>query len=298
MEEQGAERPSVDVVVPFAGSDAELESVARGLGALLLGPGDSATLVDNRPSARDRGAVSGVQTVPAPERQSSYYARNRGAAKGAAEWLLFVDADVTVPPDLLDRYFERAPASDVGLLAGAIDDVETGRSTAVGRFLTRSASMSQSNTLRGEWAYAQTANCAVRRTAFDQVGGFNDTIRSGGDADLCFRLRLAGWSLEARDEAGVAHHARTSLKALVRQRARHGSGTAWLNREYPGSFPPAWRGLVKWTLVSVPRIFLLLARGNREGASEAVVEQASSWAFHLGRLVSNQVPPGGDAVRR
>ena len=171
--------------------------------------------------------------MAAPERQSSYFARNSGAAAGDGEWLVFIDADVTAPSDLIERYFEEPPGDRTGLLAGGILDAEVGDPTAVSRYLTESSSMSQDNTLRGDWPYAQTANCAVRRAAFEEIGGFNDGIRSGGDADLCFRLRAAGWELETRDEAAVDHHARSTLRAMVRQRARHGSGSAWLNQHLP-----------------------------------------------------------------
>src|SRR3712207_7575346 len=65
--------------------------------------------------------------------------------------------------------------------------------------------MASENTLDGtRWAYAQTANAAVRRTAFDAVGGFEERIRSAGDADLCWRVVAAGWELEARPEIGRA----------------------------------------------------------------------------------------------
>jgi cellulose synthase/poly-beta-1,6-N-acetylglucosamine synthase-like glycosyltransferase len=291
VKETGAARPSVDVVVPFAGSDAELEAVARAVGGLNRRDGDSAVVVDNRPSPLSPRDLEGVRVVPAPERQSSYYARNRGAAAGENDWLLFIDADVTPPPDLIDRYFERPPGERAGLLAGGIVDAETGPPTAVSRYLTESSSMSQDNTLRGDWPYAQTANCAVRRAALEEVGGFNDAIRSGGDADLCFRLRAAGWELETRDEAAVDHHARSTLYSMVRQRARHGSGAAWLNRAYPGSFPPErWPGLLKWTVIELGRAAGRLVRGDRRDAARAAVAQASAWALQLGRLLPNHVP--------
>ena len=292
--ETGAARPSVDVIVPFAGSDAELEGVARGVGRLERGSHDSATLVDNRPSATSGRRIGEVRIVPAPERQSSYFARNRGAAAGEGEWLVFIDADVTAPADLLERYFTKPPGDRTGLLAGGIRDVETAEPTAVSRYLTESSSMSQDNTLRGDWPYAQTANCAVRRTAFEEIGGFNDAIRSGGDADLCFRLRAAGWELETRDDATVDHHARSTMRAMVRQRARHGSGSAWLNRTYPGSFPAErWPGLVKWTVIELGRGLGRLLRGDRRGAARAVVAQASAWALQLGRLLPNSVSANG-----
>jgi GT2 family glycosyltransferase len=151
--------------------------------------------------------------------------------------------------------------------------------------------MGQANTLsRGEWGYAQTANCAVRRSAFEAIGGFRDEIRSAGDADLCFRLRQAGWSLEERPEAVVTHRSRRTLRSMLRQRARHGSGVGWLNREYPGSFPPQNPlGLAKWTLGSFVRAALALARGRRDAAVIAAIEPLDVWALRLGRACPNGV---------
>src|SRR4051794_4548216 len=79
--EVGGERPAVDVVVPFFGPRASLERLLAGLSGLQLREGDTVTVVDNRPPAAR--PVSG--TMQAPERQSSYYARNRGAERGRAE---------------------------------------------------------------------------------------------------------------------------------------------------------------------------------------------------------------------
>jgi GT2 family glycosyltransferase len=142
----------------------------------------------------------------------------------------------------------------------------------------------------GEWGYAQTANCAVRRSAFEAVGGFRDDVRSAGDADLCFRLRRAGWEIEERPGAAVTHRSRRTLRSLLRQRVRHGSGIGWLEREYPGSFPrknPL--GLAKWTLGSFARALALAVRGRSDEALIATLEPLDVWAFELGRLFPNTV---------
>lgn len=283
-------RPSVDVVVPFAGTDAALRSLLERLRRLTLRDGDTLTVVDNRPP----GAPSTDGVLRAPDRQSSYFARNRGVAARSNPWLLFIDADVIAPADLVERYFEREPGDSAGVLAGGIVDepVEPGGAGGpTARYSMLRGLMGQPNTLvAGRWAYAQTANCAVRREAFEQVGGFRDDLRSGGDADLCFRLTAAGWEIEPREDAAVVHQSRTTLRKLLRQQARHGSGAAWLAREYPGAFPRAkWPGLAKWTLQSLGTAAAAGARRRRDDALVATYDPLVKWAFELGRLFPNEV---------
>jgi hypothetical protein len=283
-----ADRDRVDVVIPFAGTQAELDDLLGRAARIALRSGDTITVVDNR---RDGEPPADDRVVAARERPSSYYARNRGAERGSAEWIVFVDADVEPAADLLDRYFARPPARRTAVLAGGVVDepVEAGERSRAARYAHLRGRMGQSNTLvPGEWGYAQTANCAVRRTAFQAVDGFRDAIRSAGDADLCFRLRRAGWELEERPEAVVVHRSRRRLRSMLRQRARHGSGIGWLEREYPGSFPrknPL--GLLKWTFQSFARGAVAGARGRSDAALIAAIEPLEAWALELGRLVSN-----------
>ena len=76
--------------------------------------------------------------------------------------------------------------------------------------------MSQRVTLdRAGTPYAQTANCAVRRVAFEAVGGFDEQARCGEDADLCFRLAALGWGLGERPEALVVHRTRAPQRTVI-----------------------------------------------------------------------------------
>lgn len=289
-------RPKVDVVVPFAGSAAAFDALLGRLDDLRLRDGDTMTVVDNGPpeaTQTPRGMSPTQQIVAAPELASSYYARNCGAARGVAEWIVFLDADVTPPVDLLDRYFDPGPPTEVGVLVGTVDDEPlSAASGPVARYLSLTGSMSQANTWSEELsAYAQTANCAVRRSAFIQAGGFRGDVRSGGDGDLCFRLRQAGWRFEQRPGASVVHANRTTLRALVRQRARHGSGATWLARAHPGSVADregSRLGLAWWSarrLVTAARAAL---RGEHDDALRAALDPVSSWAFELGRALPNE----------
>ena len=288
------ERPAADVIVPFLGSAESLRGLVARLAGLDLRDSDTVTIADNRPAGEPDTAGAGrVRVVRAPERRSSYHARNAGAATGANPWLVFLDGDVQAPPDLLDRYLCDSPGDRTGVLAGGVRDEVVGTSASgVARYLELRQSMDQANTLDlGEWGYAQTANCAVRRAAFDDVGGFCADVRSGGDADLCFRIRAAGWGTERRDGASVVHHNRTSLRKLLRQRARHGAGAAWLAQRYPGSFPSrSWPGLAKWAAVSMAAAGADAARGRRDDALVHAIEPLAVWAQEIGRRLPNAAP--------
>jgi GT2 family glycosyltransferase len=285
-------RPAVDVVIPFAGGAGELEDLLQRLAGTPLRTHDSVVVVDNRSNGTPiRTPPDGsVRVLRAGDVRSSYHARNRGAAAGRAPWLLFLDADVEWSAALLDRYFEPEPDERTGVLGGAIEDAPlplARRATFAERYAVAKRSMRESNTLDRSPPYAQTANCLVRRVAFDEVGGFADDVRSGGDADLCFRLQSVGWRIERRAAASVIHRNRPALVALLIQKARHGSGAAWLEQRYPGTFP---RQRLRWLAATSVRAPLAARRGEPQplGVVEAIVEVLVQWAFELGRLAPNR----------
>lgn len=284
-------RPSVSVVVPFAGDAEELTRLIGALQALQLRAGDELIIADNRAGAEPAEhpkvsliAASGVRT-PA-------FARNVGARAASGEWLVFIDADTTPAPSLIEDYFEPEAAPETAVLAGWVIDVP-GRPTLTSRHGAARRRMSQLATLeRAQRPYAQTANCAVRRRAFEQVGGFAEEARAGEDADLCFRLQDAGWRIEQRRGAAVEHRSRDTALALVRQLLRHGSGAAWLNRRYPGTFPPVRPSeLARRVAHSGREAIVGAAHGDRDAAAFALLDLSATCAFELGRLLPNRPRP-------
>jgi hypothetical protein len=285
------ERPAVDVVVPFAGADGDLRALLGRAAALARRDGDTVTVVDNRARGARPAPPPGVRLLAAAEVATSYHARNAGARAGSAPWLVFLDADVAPPRDLLDRYFAPPPGDRTAVLAGGVVDAPaTGGASAAVRYAAVKRAMSQDVTLgHGRWAFAQTANCAVLRAAFEAAGGFRDGVRSGGDADLCFRLREAGWELERRERAAVVHRSRATVRALLAQRARHGSGAAWLAREHPGAFPARpLPGATWWAARRAAAGVAALARRDADAAIVGLLDGPALLAFELGRRVPNR----------
>jgi GT2 family glycosyltransferase len=231
--------------------------------------------------------------IAARSKRSSYHARNVAARAGTAPWLLFLDADVEWGPELLDAYFDPPPGERTAVVGGGIADapLRSGRRTTVAElYSVQNATMAAARTLAHpeRIPYAQTANCLVRRAAFEAAGGFADGIRSGGDADLCFRLQRAGWAIEQRPRALALHRNRSTLRALLRQKARHGAGAAWLERRHPGTFPRRrMAGLAWWSVRTAARAVAQRDGGGPGSRSTPLVDVLAVWAFELGRLLPN-----------
>lgn len=232
-------RPAVSVVVPFFGDVAAARRLAGSLAGLRLRDGDEVLVADNTPQGVAAAIGSGrssIRVVQAYGELSSYFARNVGAEAAANEWLLFTDADCVPEANLLDAYFEQPAGESVGGLAGTI----TGAANQSGLLAewARTRGILNQERLLADQGGAATANLMVRAQGWRAVGGFQEGIRSGGDLEFCWRLVDAGWAIEPRPEARVAHLHRERLRSALGAMARYSAGNAWHGRRRPGSAPP------------------------------------------------------------
>jgi glycosyltransferase involved in cell wall biosynthesis len=285
-----AARPAVAVVVPFAGDAAGAREAAGRLAALAVRSGDELVLADNsRDGLPPVDAATGIRFVRCPVVHSAYAARNEGARRTSAPWLLFVDADCRLPGDLLDRSVDPVPPAHVGAVAGAVHGAPD-QPGLVPAYIRSRRHLDQAELQAHPYRpMAVTANLLVRRSAWEALGGFAEDTESGADADFCWRLGDLGLSLGLNLSAAVEHEHRATLRALLAQARRDGRGAAWLaarHRGYSpvlpaGYFVRAAAGTIGWPLLGRPRrgafkaldgiwgaAFNLGARGPR-GASRA-----------------------------
>ncbi len=61
------------------------------------------------------------------------------------------------------------------------------------------------------------ANVAFRRTALEEVGGFDPPCVTGEDCDICASLSGAGWELYTRRDAIVSHRNPADFRGLFRK---------------------------------------------------------------------------------
>jgi GT2 family glycosyltransferase len=88
-------------------------------------------------------------------------------------------------------------------------------------------------------------NLAVRREAFEAVGGFDPQFKTAGDdVDFCWRLRDAGFRLGFAAGAFVWHWRRPRVSIFLRQQLGYGRAERLLLAKHPTRFCP--RGGAKW----------------------------------------------------
>ena len=282
-------RPPVSVVVPFLGDHGDAAMLVRSLRLLRIQAADELVVADNTSDGvmiATAGADRPVRVVQAAAERSSYHARNSGARAAQCPWLLFMDADCIPAPGLLDAYFAEPIPADCGALAGQILGDPAQRSLAARYARSRRLFDHAGGLIRANEGSAAAGNLLVRRAAFDQIHGFAEGIRSGGDMDLCRRLREVGWSLGFQERALVHHRHRETLPSLLGAVARYGAGARWLNERYPGSSPP-------WPLVgglagTAHDVAGHLMRGRLESAAFRAVDGLGLIAHRVGYRSSNR----------
>lgn len=285
----------MSVVVPFAGDERAARRLVADLGALGLRGDDELILVDNssRPVLAAVTPGERATVVADTRRRSSYHARNIGAEQARCDWLLFLDADCTPSPSLLDEYFNAPVADRCGAVGGAVEaPPPTADEGAIARYARARRYLDQAEFLARPRPFLVTANLLVRRRAWVAVDGFSE-VRSGGDVDFCWRLLDAGWSLEHNPAARVEHRHRDTLRGLVAQRVRYGAGARWLDSRHPGARPRAraGRGLARSLLSTAAAA----ARRDREAATFGLIDSLSYAAHLAGRVLGNE--PAGEGPR-
>lgn len=144
--------------------------------------------------------------------------RNLGACEAQGAILAFLDADCLAPSDWLKRIRDMAPADGVGVLGAHYLLPEN--SSWVGRTWHRYREAEKS----GEVSHVPAGDLIMRREDFLRVNGFDESIQTNEDYELCERARAAGMNVRAFPEIGVVHLGTAqSLRVFFRKQSWHGT---------------------------------------------------------------------------
>ncbi len=222
------DEPVISIIIPVWNSPGLLRRCLDALGAQTLSRDMFEIIVVDNGSTDDTSDVArsfpGVILLNEP-RPGSYAARNRGLRQARGIYVAFTDADCLPAPDWLEKGLAAAGRHpDAGVLAGRIELFEEGETEGPAfSDYERLFSFPQAYAARGNCA---TANWISRRTVFQEFGGFDERLKSGGDRQMALRIRDAGLPLIHAPDMLVLHPVRASRGSLVRKRQRL-SGGRW-----------------------------------------------------------------------
>ena len=221
-------RPEISVIVPvfrdWDGARALLAALAAQEGA----PPFEILLVNNDPADTAPADLPRMENLHLLEeaRPGSYAARNHGAEQARGRLLAFTDADCSPAPDWLARLCA-AGRDWGGLISGRVEMVSTSR--AMDRLNTAEAYdyfFGINQDIYARDGVAATANLMVPRAVWEQAGGFDAALKSGGDVAFCRAAARVGAGLRHTPEAVVRHPLRTSFAALLNKARRVAGGRA------------------------------------------------------------------------
>jgi hypothetical protein len=212
-----ASTPWLSVIVPVRdGADFLAESLPAVRASDL--PAERWELVVVDDASLDRSATVAERyadrLVRLERPRGAAYARNEGARRARGEVLVFIDADVSIHPDVLSQFSEfflREP--DVAAAFGAYD-----ASPKAPGLISQYRNLVHHRVHANNAGDAETfwTGCgAIRRHVFMDAGGFDETMRQLEDIDLGYRLRARGHRIVLRPEIQGTHLKAWTLGSMV-----------------------------------------------------------------------------------
>jgi mycofactocin glycosyltransferase len=253
----GPSHRDVTVVIPVRDNACGLRRLLaslRGLSIIVVDDGSSPPI---EPDDLAR-AHSDIEVLRHLQSKGPAAARNTGLAACKTGFVAFLDSDVVPRRGWLEALLGHFCDPTVALVAPRIVGLaQTGHLVARYEAVHSSLDLGQREAPVMPYttvSYVPSAAIICRSSTLRDVGGFDETLHSGEDVDLCWRLVELGARLRYEPIALVAHDHRTELRDWITRKAFYGGSAAPLSVRHPDKMAPlvisGW-ALVAWILMAI-----------------------------------------------
>jgi GT2 family glycosyltransferase len=210
--------PTISIVIPVYNGGLAFRRCLASVSILRPTPLEVIVVVDgDGDDSAEVAACFKTDIVRLLQRGGPARARNQGALRAKGEIVLFLDADVAVPPGLLEQVAEafRAAPDTVAVIGSY--DAEPAAESLLSEY--KNLMHHHVHQYSEEEAATFWGACgAIRRDVFLAVGGFDERYRRPcvEDIDLGYRLRAAQHPVRLRKSLQVKHLKRWTFLSLLR----------------------------------------------------------------------------------
>ncbi|MBN1356094.1 glycosyltransferase [bacterium] len=223
MNLQISDSPSISIIIPCRDSTDSLEQTLSSIDNLTTKPLETLVIDDgSKKPFRELAESYGAAYYRLDPGRGPAYARNYGADRASGDVVWFVDSDVTISPDSIDRLatvFSRDP--DIAAVQGVYDPLSP-ENGIVTRYQNYYYHFSFSGPGTSDTAICATFCFAIRRSIFKESGGFDIRIAKPTVEDEIFGYWLAGsgHSILLNPCLQVRHQARYTLRSFLTRKFR------------------------------------------------------------------------------
>jgi len=179
-------------------------------------------------------------------------ARNAGLTFVSTPYVVFIDADVQCAPEDICELAKWWNLPQLAVLAPRVKSLKWFQyGAAISAY--ESAAISAYEEVRSPLdmgafparvragtrvSYVPSALLLCSVSALAAVGNFDESLRTGEDVDLIWRLDAAGYSCRYEPSVEVHHLPRTTIQQLAEQRIGYGESAALLAQKHHGALAP------------------------------------------------------------
>ena len=216
----------VSVIIPVYNDQTGIESCLEALSTQTY-PKDryEIIVVDNNssPAIKLGPVFSRIARLIICSTPGSYAARNAGIAAARGEALAFTDADCKPDKNWISAGIAALIAEkEKCIIGGEVVLSLSENPTTVERYQCLMGFMQRENIQ--DRGFGATANLFVTRKQIELIGGFDESLLSGGDREWCWRAAKFGFLVRYTPEVIVYTMPRTSLSSAIRQARRVAGG--------------------------------------------------------------------------
>ena len=165
--------------------------------------------------------------------KGSYAARNKGIEVASGKLLIFLDANVTVGSDYIEKVNDRFRKSDVDYLGCNVKMII--KKPSISSTYNSIHGFKIENSIHNE-NYTPTCNLIVKRKVINKIGNFDSRLEGGGDFEFGERATSAGFRLDYAEDIILYHPTRSNYKSLIEKAFRIGRGNAQMGFYYPQKY--------------------------------------------------------------